>query len=130
MSAQEKIKAIQDEMDRTQKNKATNRHLGVLKARIAKIKQQERDRITRSQGQRGDGYTVRKDGDSTVVLLGLPSVGKSTLLNSLTKSRVHVENRLFATLDPSSRRLRFPREREFIITDTVGFIRKLLWLPI
>ncbi len=98
MSAQEKIKAIQDEMDRTQKNKATNRHLGVLKARIAKIKQQERDRITRSQGQRGDGYTVRKDGDSTVVLLGLPSVGKSTLLNHLTNSKSKVGAYDFTTL--------------------------------
>ena len=98
MSAQEKIKAIQDEMDRTQKNKATNRHLGVLKARIAKIKQQDRDRITRSQGQRGDGYTVRKDGDSTVVLLGLPSVGKSTLLNHLTNSKSKVGAYDFTTL--------------------------------
>jgi GTPase len=57
--------------------------------------------------------------------VGYTNAGKSTLLNSLTKSHVLVENRLFATLDPSSRRLRFPREREVIITDTVGFIRDL-----
>ena len=60
-----------------------------------------------------------------VSIVGYTNAGKSTLLNSLTRSRVHVENRLFATLDPSSRRLRFPREREVIITDTVGFIRDL-----
>ncbi|MCK4782997.1 MAG: GTPase HflX, partial [Desulfobacteraceae bacterium] len=60
-----------------------------------------------------------------ISIVGYTNAGKSTLLNSLTKSRVHVENRLFATLDPSSRRLRFPREREVIITDTVGFIRDL-----
>jgi GTP-binding protein HflX len=57
--------------------------------------------------------------------VGYTNAGKSTLLNALTHSRVAVENRLFETLDPSSRRLRFPREREVIITDTVGFIRDL-----
>jgi len=60
-----------------------------------------------------------------ISIVGYTNAGKSTLLNALTHSRVTVENRLFATLDPSSRRLRFPREREAIITDTVGFIRDL-----
>ena len=58
-------------------------------------------------------------------IIGLPSAGKSTLLNNLTRSRVRAENRLFATLDPSSRRMKFPRETEVIITDTVGFIHNL-----
>jgi GTP-binding protein HflX len=57
--------------------------------------------------------------------VGYTNAGKSTLLNALTHSSVCTENRLFETLDPSSRRLRFPREREAIITDTVGFIRDL-----
>jgi GTP-binding protein HflX len=56
---------------------------------------------------------------------GYTNAGKSTLLNSLTESEVLVEDKLFATLDPTSRRLRFPRQREVIITDTVGFIRDL-----
>jgi GTP-binding protein HflX len=60
-----------------------------------------------------------------ISIIGYTNAGKSTLLNSLTQSHVPVENRLFATLDPTSRRLRFPREREVIITDTVGFIRNL-----
>ena len=47
------------------------------------------------------------------------------MLNALTRSKVHVEDRLFATLDPSSRRLKFPQDLEVIITDTVGFIRDL-----
>lgn len=60
-----------------------------------------------------------------VSIIGYTNAGKSTLLNSLTKSAVLVEDKLFATLDTSSRRLRFPRERDVIITDTVGFIRDL-----
>jgi len=60
-----------------------------------------------------------------VSIVGYTNAGKSTLLNTLTKSLVFVENKLFATLDPTSRRLRFPRDFEVIITDTVGFIRDL-----
>ena len=60
-----------------------------------------------------------------VSIVGYTNAGKSTLLNSLTRSAVFVEERMFATLDTASRRLRFPREREIIITDTVGFIRDL-----
>jgi GTP-binding protein HflX len=60
-----------------------------------------------------------------ISIVGYANAGKSTLLNALTHSSVCVENRLFETLDPSSRRLRFPREKEAIITDTVGFIRNL-----
>jgi GTP-binding protein HflX len=58
-------------------------------------------------------------------IVGYTNAGKSTLLNRLTRSQVVVEDMLFATLDPSSRRLRFPRERDVIVTDTVGFIRDL-----
>jgi len=60
-----------------------------------------------------------------VSIIGYTNAGKSTLLNTLTKSNVIAESRLFATLDPSSRRLRFPRDIEVIITDTVGFIKDL-----
>ena len=60
-----------------------------------------------------------------VAIVGYTNAGKSTLLNTLTQSDVLAEDRLFATLDPTTRRLRFPREREVIIADTVGFIRDL-----
>lgn len=60
-----------------------------------------------------------------ISLVGYTNAGKSTLLNVLTKSQVSAENRLFETLDTTSRRLRFPQDREVIITDTVGFIRDL-----
>jgi GTP-binding protein HflX len=66
-----------------------------------------------------------RSGLPIISIVGYTNAGKSTLLNALTRSEVFTENLLFATLDTSSRRLRFPREREVIITDTVGFIRSL-----
>ena len=66
-----------------------------------------------------------KAGVPIISIVGYTNAGKSTLLNALTRSDVFTEDLLFATLDTSSRRLRFPREREVIITDTVGFIRSL-----
>ncbi len=60
-----------------------------------------------------------------ISIVGYTNAGKSTLLNAITNAAVLAENKLFATLDPTSRRLRFPQEREVIITDTVGFIRDL-----
>lgn len=60
-----------------------------------------------------------------ISIVGYANAGKSTLLNALTKSGTLVEDKLFATLDTATRRLRFPRERDAVITDTVGFIRDL-----
>src|SRR5205085_5597071 len=61
----------------------------------------------------------------TVAIVGYTNAGKSTLLNVLTGAGVRAENRLFATLDPTTRRLRLPSGREILLTDTVGFIQKL-----
>ncbi|MGH9827478.1 MAG: GTPase HflX, partial [Blastocatellia bacterium] len=70
--------------------------------------------------------TLRRRRDVPVIsIVGYTNSGKSTLLNSLTRSTVTAENLMFATLDPTSRRLRLPREREVVINDTVGFIREL-----
>ena len=66
-----------------------------------------------------------KRGLPVISIIGYTNAGKSTLLNVLTDSHVRTQNQLFATLDPSSRRLRFPEDIEVIITDTVGFIRHL-----
>ena len=67
----------------------------------------------------------RKRDVPVISLVGYTNVGKSTLLNTMTKSEIQAEDLLFATLDPTSRRLRFPEDMEVIITDTVGFIRHL-----
>jgi len=66
-----------------------------------------------------------KKGLPVISIVGYTNAGKSTLLNTLAKAHVLAESRLFATLDPSSRRLKFPRDVEVIITDTVGFIKDL-----
>ena len=92
-----------------------------------------RDRIKRLENdlwlvrkQRRQQKSKRNKKDLPVIsIIGYTNAGKSTLLNTLTKSHVRVENRLFATLDPSSRRLKFPKDIEVIITDTVGFIKNL-----
>ncbi len=60
-----------------------------------------------------------------ISIIGYTNAGKSTLLNNLTQSSTFVEDRMFATLDTASRRLRFPKEKDVIITDTVGFIRDI-----
>ncbi len=67
----------------------------------------------------------RKNDLPVLSLVGYTNAGKSTLLNTLTDSNIMAEDKLFATLDPTSRRLRFPEDVEVIITDTVGFIRHL-----
>ncbi len=66
-----------------------------------------------------------KKGIAVISIIGYTNAGKSTLLNTLTKSNVRAESRLFATLDPSSRRIKFPKDIEVIMTDTVGFIKNL-----
>ncbi len=92
------------------------------KDRIAHLERQLR-MVRQHRGQRRSRRT-RKD-MPTLSIVGYTNAGKSTLLNALTQSSVLVEDKLFATLDPTSRRLRFPRDMEVIITDTVGFIRDL-----
>jgi len=83
----EKIKAIQDEMANTKVNKATEHHVGLLKAKIAKLKREQEDNVVKKRGAKTDGFDVRRSGDATVVFIGLPSVGKSTLLNKLTDAQ-------------------------------------------
>jgi uncharacterized protein len=101
MGIPEKIKEIQDQIHRTQINKATEFHIGLLKAKIARLKREMQENVhgrTMHTGGENVGFDVRKAGDATVVLIGLPSVGKSTLLNSLTNARSRVASYQFTTL--------------------------------
>ena len=99
------------EIDRRRATDRINR----LKRELRSISQERKYRRLR----RG------KKGLPIISIIGYTNAGKSTLLNALTNSHVKVEDKLFATLDPISRKLRFPREAEVIITDTVGFIKNL-----
>ena len=90
--------------------------------RIARLKKE----IVKIRKQRHQQKSRRRRRDLPIIsIVGYTNAGKSTLLNTLTQSNIIAANRLFATLDPSSRRLRFPRDKEVIITDTVGFIQNL-----
>ena len=90
-----------------------------------KISRLEKELKSLSRGREQRRSRRVKSNLPIISIVGYTNAGKSTLLNSLTESSELTENLLFATLDTSSRRLRFPREREVIITDTVGFIREL-----
>jgi len=97
MGILEKIKDIEEEIARTQKNKATEYHLGLLKAKLAKYRTQLLEPTTKSKGA-GDGFEVTKQGDARVAMIGFPSVGKSTLLTKLTESESAVASYEFTTL--------------------------------
>lgn len=93
-----------------------------VRARIAQLEHQIQEVRKQREGRRA---RRRRHHLPIVSIVGYTNAGKSTLLNTLTGSAVLAEERMFATLDPRSRRLRLPREREIIVCDTVGFIRNL-----
>jgi GTP-binding protein HflX len=106
---------------------------GPGETKLEENRRRARERINRlereigrfSQQRAGRRSQRGQRGLPIVAIVGYTNAGKSTLLNTLTASDVLAEDKLFATLDPTTRRLRFPREREIIIADTVGFIRDL-----
>jgi GTP-binding protein HflX len=97
-----------------------NRRL--VRDRINRL-EKEIETVIRHRGRQRAKRT--KQSLPVISIIGYTNAGKSTLLNTLTKSKVLAEQRLFATLDPTSRRLKFPRDTEVIITDTVGFIKNI-----
>jgi GTP-binding protein HflX len=93
-----------------------------IRARVAQLRR-EIDEIRRARA--GHRQLRRRRALPLVALVGYTNVGKSTLLNALTRSEAYAANVLFATLDPLTRRLRLPHGQEVLLSDTVGFIAKL-----
>uniref|UniRef100_A0A915BIM6 Developmentally-regulated GTP-binding protein 2 n=1 Tax=Parascaris univalens TaxID=6257 RepID=A0A915BIM6_PARUN len=98
MGIVEKIQEIEHEINRTQKNKATEYHLGLLKAKLARYRQQLLEPTTKGGSSKGEGFDVMKSGDARVAMVGFPSVGKSTLLSELTTTRSETAAYEFTTL--------------------------------
>lgn len=94
----QQIKELEDELKKTKYNKATQGHIGIVKAKIAQLREKQESRSQKKTGSSEYGYTVRKSGDGTVLLLGFPSAGKSTLLNKLTGAHSEVAAYAFTTL--------------------------------
>uniref|UniRef100_A0A0G4H1I1 OBG-type G domain-containing protein n=1 Tax=Chromera velia CCMP2878 TaxID=1169474 RepID=A0A0G4H1I1_9ALVE len=97
MGILERIKDIEEEVARTQKNKATEYHLGRLKAQLAKLKTQVLEGQKKTGGA-GEGFEVQRYGDSRIALIGFPSVGKSSLLTALTGTKSEAAAYEFTTL--------------------------------
>ncbi|XP_066267685.1 GTP-binding protein 128up isoform X1 [Branchiostoma lanceolatum] len=98
MGVLEKIAEIESEMARTQKNKATSAHLGLLKARLAKLRRELIEPKGGGGGKAGEGFDVAKTGDARIGFVGFPSVGKSTLLSNLAGVYSEVAAYEFTTL--------------------------------
>ena len=107
--------------------------IGPAETKLEVDRRRARERIHRIEEQlkklRKDRATRRKgrtlNDTPSAALVGYTNVGKSSLLNALAKSDAYIENLLFATLDPTSRRVRMPEGTTVVLTDTVGFIRDL-----
>jgi len=116
----DKIKELENRVASTKYNKKTQHAIGMYKAQIAKLKEAREARS--SGGGGGHGYQVRKTGDGTVILLGFPSVGKSTLLNSLTDAKSEVGAYEFTTLDVVPGIMKY-KHAEIQICDMPGIVK-------
>jgi len=119
MGLEEEIEELREEISETPYNKSTEAHIGRLKSKLAEKKEEFAKRQQSSGG--GGGYHVEQHGDATVALVGFPSVGKSTLLNSLTNADSEVGSYEFTTLDVNPGMLDF-RGASIQLLDVPGLI--------
>lgn len=119
---EQQIAAVEKEISDTEYNKATQQHIGRLKAKLARLKGEAEKRAAARSGGGGRAFAVKKSGHASAALIGFPSVGKSTLLNHLTNARSDVAAYEFTTLDVIPGIL-YHRKAEIQILDLPGIIR-------
>lgn len=117
MSTQDHIRELEQELSKTKYNKRTQKAVGILKAKIAQLKEKQQSR----SGPKTYGFAVSKSGDATVILVGFPSVGKSTLLNALTGTESEVAAYAFTTLSVIPGLLKY-KSAKIQILDVPGIV--------
>ena len=117
----DQIREIEEQIKQTQRNKSTEHHIGLLKAKIAKLRRKKLEIQFSSSSAKGYGFDVRKTGDGTVALIGFPSTGKSTLISSITSKQSKIGDYAFTTTTAIPG-IMFHRGTQIQIVDLPGII--------